>query len=325
MKIMFLHAWGINTLTPQPKGLDRNFIGDETVSIAFCKYLKRKYADFIELSGRYWDRTVDRDDFDICVDMNYTLADREKAKKQLWYCQNGYREGSERIFEEKSQYYDGIIIGAKKLYEIYKDWTSRSGHKPIYMPVATDVELWYPEPDPQFNFDIMYCGNDTKLERTLPMINPCLKYNFGLFGRWSEECKKYLYDISLGQVSMDDLRKVYSSTKYMLNIHMADMANYGLYTGRMFDVLACNGIVISDNSYGLSEEFGERILIVNNENELIGLLHKLLSGEIIDDPKILNIISKPKSELSNRQWLIQNKYTWEDKTNQLVEYLKEFE
>jgi len=304
MKIAFLHAWELDTFNPSPKGRDKNFIGDEAVSIAFSKYLLRNHG--IEC-GRHIDSTMPVNVYDVAVELNYRLNTGCYAKKNIWYCQNGFPEGSEVAFENNAGRYDGIMIAGRKLYEIYKDYVTRSGHKPIYLPVATDVEDFKPLINEEFTFDLAYCGNDTKGDSINSMLKPCLDYNFALYGRWLDP---FWFNVSRGQISMDNLVKVYSSTKYLINIHYFDCLNYGLYTGRLYDIMACNGVVITDNAYGLDEFLeGSEYHIVGDKGELKMLLSHL--------------ISKGKPKNNNRKWIIKNKHTYEDRAETMLEYIKE--
>lgn len=284
--------------------MDRNFIGDEAVSIAFSKYL---FQNHNIACGRHIDSTMPNGVYDVIIELNYGLKGGAKAKRNIWYCQNGYPEGSEIAFERNANRYDGIMIAAKKLYEIYKDYVTRSGHKPIYLPVATDVEIFKPTPDENFAFDLAYCGNDIKGGYTDKILTPCLNYNFALYGRW---LNPFWFNISKGQISMDDLVKVYSNTKYLINFHYPDSVCYGLYAGRIYDIMACNGVLITDYVYKI-EEFldGAEYHVVGDENEL-----KMLLPHLIHEDKLQN---------NNRQWLIDNKHTYEYRSETMLKYVEE--
>lgn len=316
MRVGLMYGWGINTLVPKPKGQDKNFLGDEVAGNAIRSELL-KYNDVEYCEAFCSDHGVGVPDdaaLDIAVDMNPTCRDRERAKIKLFYFQNGPGEGSDRVFEGIAKYYDGIIIGGLKVWERFGDYVSYSGHKSIYLPVGTNEHLFYPvDPDPDYAFDVAYCGNDIKRHRTMPYLGPAMKYNFGLFGRWSEEHRVTLGPISRGQVNFDQLRRIYSSTKIQINISFQDCLDWGLLTGRIYDVLACNGFLISDEPYGIADEFRSHMVFSSGDKDLADKLEYYLAH---DDER--HAIAS-----TGRDFILRS-HTWKHRTATLHKYLQEF-
>ena len=317
MKVIMPLGWGINTLKPGIKGKDKNFLGDEmtgnSIRSALLEYADIEYCELVcSEHGVGVEDSIGQ--LDVAVDLNRTCRDRERAKHQLWYFQNGEGEGTDRTFELYAQYYDGIIFAAKKAYDKYKDFKTRSGHGVVFMPLAADPHLFHPvDPDPAYAFDVAYCGNDIKRHRTMPYLGPAMQYNFGLFGRWSEEHRELLGPISKGQIDFEQLRKLYSSSRAIINIHYQDCLDWGLWAGRIYDVLACEGFLISDRPYGIPEEFDKHVVWSLGGENLAEQLEYFLA-----DPER----TKPFRE-GAREFITRN-HTWKHRTEILHNYLQEF-
>jgi len=309
LNIFFLHKWQIDRFQPKPKGFDRNFIGDSTISEALGKYILKNYKDIVGCVDRYSDdeKSIPLGSYSVGISINDKVLQGQKCKHSIWYCQDGYDHGY-NAFEKYAKDYDGILLAGKQMHDTYKDYVTRSGHKPIFFPFATDLEKFYPAINLNHQFDIAYCGNDIKEGRTAPMIKPCLQYNFALYGRWIDE---ELLKISQGQINDEDLREVYSTSTLLLNFHLSGASKWGMYAGRIYDILACKGLCITDDAYGLEDFFkGAEICVVSDGDELPSLLEFL-----IPQGKILN---------NNRQWIVDTKNTWEDRADTLMKYIKEF-
>lgn len=312
-RLGLLYGWQIGSLVPGIKGQDRNFLGDEMTG----ESMRREFNGLGYECDLYCEDhgyTVP-DDLDIAIDMNPHCRGRDKAKKQILYFQNGLGEGSEAGFERMAHFYDGVAFSAIKMYEIYKDWVSRSGHKPIFLPIAGDEKRFFPvEPDPEFTYDVAYCGNDIKRHRTMPMLGPCKFYNFGLYGRWSEEHQGVLGGVSKGQINFNDLNKLYSSSKIMINIHFQDCIDYGLWAGRLYDVLLCNGLVVTDKPYGIPSDFEDYVVYTTGGEHLLEVLDKYIN----DGP------ARRQKTLHAREFIL-SKHTFKHRVATFSEYLKEFE
>lgn len=314
MKIGLMMGWQPGSLVPGIKGKDRNFLGDEMTALSLKKELL-KYDDIEECELYHTGAGSEMEQhLDVSVDMNPVCRDRERAKMKIWYVQNGFMEGSTSALDKWGQYYDGVVFAAKKMMDDYSGWTSRSGHRPVFMPIAADEELFYPvEPDPDFAFDVAYCGNDIKRHRTMPFLGPALKYHFGLFGRWSEEHLNVLGPISRGQIDFDDLKKLYSSSKVMINVHFQDCIDWGLWAGRIYDVLLCNGFLITDEPYGLPDDIKKHVVLSDGGPQL----EEQLKHYINDDQ------ARRKVADGGREFIM-SAHTWKHRAETLHKYLQEF-
>lgn len=316
IKIGLMYGWQINSLVPLPKGHDRNFLGDEMTGLSLRReLLKYDDIDECELYCDEHDKGMP-EGTDICIDMNPHCKGREKAKVQLLYFQNAPGEGSDRLWDVMKGFYDGVAFSAVKVWEKYgSSFVSRSGHKGIFLPLAADEELFYPSAEKEgMDYDIVYCGNDIKRHRTPMFFEPALRYKFGLFGRWTEENR--VYDkFSKGQVNFGDLRELYTQSKICINIHFQDALDNGLWAGRIFDVLACNGVLVSDTPYGLSNEIRSMGIFLS-EGQLRDRRFMVdLYGEIISNPS--------KYARKGREFVLGG-HTWAHRAKQLHDYIQEF-
>lgn len=317
MKVALMMGWAPGSLIPKPKGQDRNFLGDEMTAMALRRELL-KYDDIQACELFCDEHGMDMPEgWDVCIDLNPHCKGRDKAKKQILYYQNAPGEGSEKLWKVMEGMYDGVAFAAKKMWDNHGDFISRSGHKSIFLPLATDEKLFYPVPyETEYDYDLMYCGNDIKRGRTPRFFDPALRFKFGLFGRWSEDNAAAYFNISKGQIDFAQLRKLYSSSKVMINIHFQDALDYGLWAGRIFDVMACGGIVITDRPYGLPDEISKRVFIIEEYDPPSVVAYKYKN--------IIDMYPQLKAEAKQHRDFILNGHTWKHRAAVLHDYLQEF-
>ncbi|HYA35702.1 MAG TPA: glycosyltransferase, partial [Candidatus Binataceae bacterium] len=65
--------------------------------------------------------------------------------------------------------------------------------------------------------------------------------------RWHRLCR--------GVLPMDDIARLYSSAKIVLNYHEDSQREWGMWNNRVFEALACGALLITDDAEGLAEEF----------------------------------------------------------------------
>lgn len=277
-KLFDKKVWELGSLKP---GQGRNFIGDEYMGMFLRRgLLKLPEIKYCELFNKYPD-----DKLDVIVYLNKEKPDRKKAKKHVIYLQHAYHEGSDRALKELLSYnFDGYMFAAKKLLDYHRSL----GCEGIYMPFATDPDFFKPSlPQDKYKFEVAYVGNNIKgPERTIKYIYPARRFKFGLFGNWKFRTFKgwpwyrmFSRPPSMGQIEMDDLPSLYSSAKIVLNCTSQEHADWDTVIGRIYDVMACNGFLISDEIPTAREKFGDIIEFSKGGKDLTDKIEYYLKHE----------------------------------------------
>lgn len=277
-KFIDSEGWRLGSLNP---GQGRNFIGDEYMALFIRKeLLKFPEVEYCELFNKYPEVKLD-----VIVYLNKENPDRTKAKKHVVYFQNAYPEGNDNVLKELQGYdFDGYMFAAKKLLEYHRFL----GYQGIYLPFATDPDFFKPVlPQDKYRFEVAYVGNNIKgPERTIKYVYPALSFKFGLFGNWKLRTFKdwpwrrlIFRPISHGQISMKDLPVLYSSAKIILNCSIQQHAEWDTVIGRIYDVMACNGFLISDEIPAAKNKFGNIIEFSQGGKDLVEKIKYYLKHE----------------------------------------------
>jgi hypothetical protein len=153
--------------------------------------------------------------------------------------------------------------------------------------LASNPKKYYFEYDDKYASDISFVGSylpeKRKFinERIIPLKK---KYTLSVYGSdWTIGNRALGYIQKLGQyfnidplkkirrigLSLDDERKVYSSSIISLNVHEDHQRKYGSdFNERTFKILSCGGFEICDNVHVLRRYFSEKELIIGeNKND----------------------------------------------------------
>ncbi len=156
--------------------------------------------------------------------------------------------------EELNQY-DLIFIASKKIYNQIKD----DINKPIfYLPQATDREFFNFKNIVEKKYDILFVGNNYEAKNNKcrkiisDLLNAKSSYNLKIFGEHWENFvdKKY---IGGDFVKWEELPKLYSEAKIVLNDHQKSMKENGFVNNRTFDVAQTKTFQISNYVEGIEE------------------------------------------------------------------------
>jgi O-antigen biosynthesis protein len=148
----------------------------------------------------------------------------------------------------------------------------------VVLEQATDPWVMCPNPREDLAHDLAYVANSRGILRPIARDLLPTDRDLAIWGsKWSG-----LIDTSrvLGEhVPNGEVAHVYSSAGIVLNDHWDDMREHGYISNRIYDALACEAFVISDEVPGLSERFGEAVACFRSPQELHELVDRFL-----DDP-----------------------------------------
>ena len=288
MKIGFFTKWYKNSLTS--KG---NVVGDELWARSLIKYLckiKNFEADI------YTPQEPPVEKLDVMIYLNEYPPHKEWAVKNIFYFQNisdSIPEKACKDFISKNYSFDAYISFSKIVVEILKEKTNRPV---LYLPFAADTEIFYPrDKKNEYIFEVAYVGNDIKgTESTLKYIYPAVNFKFGLFGNWQipkyrfkfwknfkklPPYKKEFAKLSKGKIPQEELPYLYSSSKIILNCTAPNAINWDIITLRTYEVLACGGFLISDETPLALKELSDCIVFTKGDDDLIQKISYYLENE----------------------------------------------
>jgi spore maturation protein CgeB len=118
-------------------------------------------------------------------------------------------------------------------------------------------------------------------------------------------------ELCLGKISIDNEATLYSSAKICLNAHLTEHLNYGSFNFRIFNILACKGFIISDESIFLNREFSKAIVFTDGFSDL--------------REKVIFYLNNPDKTLPFREYGYQhvlNNHTFKHRTTSIIDWLE---
>jgi O-antigen biosynthesis protein len=142
---------------------------------------------------------------------------------------------------------------------------------------ATDPHRFRPLPtDPAHAHDVAFVGNSRYVTR--PVVRDAVAAGlrpavYG--GNWERFVDPDL--IVTDHVANEELARVYSSVKVLLNDHWEGMRRHGFVSNRIFDALACAATIVSDEHEELEALFGGSVATYRRPDDLRTTLDALLA------------------------------------------------
>jgi glycosyltransferase involved in cell wall biosynthesis len=145
-----------------------------------------------------------------------------------------------------------------------------------YIPLAIDDDYAPAEPIDRYRADVVYLGSggrgNKRAETTRHYLDPAKRFDFALWGSWWE--RDYWAPVYAenpeandwhrfwrGPLPFDDIARLYSSAKIVLNYHEDSQREWGMWNNRVFEALGCGALLITDDAAGLREELGDGLVI----------------------------------------------------------------
>ena len=298
MKIGFYLDWMVGTLDESHKTY---VLGEEILATGFANAMK--HIEGISSCDVYAPNKLPDEQLDVMIYMNYlSVLNKDYARVNICYISNAYNDQQtpEEIYNIVSkQHFDAFLVYSKKI----RDLLIKKGEKTHFLPFAVDTKVYKPvDYNPEFDYEVAYVGNDIKgKKRTKKYLLPATKFNLGLFGywpyynhrrylfrkirknfwkrdfydllillrsfRWHPDSKqanlKKLSKISQGKISQEDMIKLLSSSKILLNFTIKEAANFNTLNYRILEILACKGFVITDRVPVVEKELKDCVVFTD--------------------------------------------------------------
>lgn len=147
--------------------------------------------------------------------------------------------------------FDIVFLASKKLPEE----SSYSQAKNLkYLPQATDVSRFFPRPiNPNYQSHALYVANSRKIERTAARLAKELGIELEVYGQhWEDLIPNHW--IKNESMANSELPHYYTNSSVVISDHWDSQIEYGIASNRLFDVLSCNGKLLSDNMESIPQE-----------------------------------------------------------------------
>lgn len=185
-----------------------------------------------------------------------------------------YIRDFDALYPEELDAYDGIATSSHDFY----NYVMSAGYAGVYLPEFTDPSVFYPNPKPTLERDVLYVGDN---DRHSPAISLALeaKIAFDIFGRfWQGNIEdefikgEYIHDNELGSY--------FSSAKINLVNVAAHESEIGIIPSRVYDIAASKGFMIAPYNKEIEAVFGDSIPMYKDAKEL-----KALYDQYINNPE----------------------------------------
>lgn len=185
-----------------------------------------------------------------------------RAVKVLWV-----HSHPETVTDATLARHDHVFCASRALAE---RWRAR-GHAASVLPLATGLR----PRGARLRHEVVFVGN-ARVDGTRPILEHLGAPDFELAiwgggyrerpaGTWRGPCLPY-----------QELPDVYGGAVISLNDHLPSMAEAGIVTPRVYDILASGGFCISDANPGLTEIFGDTVPQYRTPDELRALVRHFL-------------------------------------------------
>ena len=261
-----IRVFGLGTLNVAKPG---NVQGDEMVARSWQKYLLRR--DDIAEVVLYGPNDKVQESLHVVIDFNPFLESNHDVKSVL-YMQNAFPAethpgGTVGVFESRRDLFDGYLFTSDCLM-------SACSAEGAVIPFATDEEVFYPQWEESCQHPVSFVGNDIRgLMVNHRYLIAALPFGLVIYGNmW----RPPLSAVSRGKLPMERLPKVYTSSLINLNCHIGEHVIYDTINLRIYDILACEGFVLSDRVPSLSDVFDDAVICTEGYEDTWAKLVRVL-------------------------------------------------
>jgi hypothetical protein len=219
-----------------------NYIGDDAVAIAWAKHIIRMGHTCSIFNHNAATDIIQS----VVIHFHHECIKQPAGAKQLLYVQNAWPvnhlwpSGTIGVYNDFKERFDGFIFPSEKMREIFKP------DKPsCVIPFGADPELMYPDHDDAFAHPVCFVGNDIRPpEVTDKYLAPWLDKGLVIYGGpWRDERFKKCHR---GRITDEQLRKVYSSAKLIVNMTHPEHKKHDVINERVYGAALCNAVMITD-------------------------------------------------------------------------------
>ena len=235
-----------------------NVQGDALVARAWRKYIDRR-DDMI--------LTYDSNQADFIIYFNFfaDIIPNVRAKK-IAYIQNvmpshAWAGGTVGQFNLHKHKFDHFIFTSNRLKENCKT-------DGAVIPFATDPEIFFRyDPVTHYRHPISFVGNGIRTQEEnnryiMPVIDLIAIY--GNIDGWAKE----YHSACKGKLPLEDEPILYSSSLVNLNFHISEHLEHDTPNFRIYNILACGGVIVTDRSDTLVSKYSDFVNFTDGGEDL---------------------------------------------------------
>jgi len=141
---------------------------------------------------------------------------------------------------------------------------------------ATDPERFHPQPGGPHH-ELLFVANSRSVQRRIVADLAGTHRDLAVYGRgWTSDLIDPRF-VKGERIPNADLAKYYCAADIVLNDHWEDMRAEGFISNRLYDALAAESFVISDDVQGLAEEFDGAMVTYRDQVDLPRLIERYLA------------------------------------------------
>jgi glycosyltransferase involved in cell wall biosynthesis len=250
---------------------DAKYWGDYHVALALRKYFGRHGYDTTIQIMPEWYNGNDAD-CNVVIHLRglHRYAVSEKRLNIMWNFNH-----LDTISLDEYESYDLVFVAselhAPKLERLVKT-------KVVPLLLCTDAEIFYPHATEECTSDVLFVGNSRNVYRKIIKDLLPTSHDLKIWGTLWEQFidKKYIQG---DYFPNEDLGRLYSSCKILLNDHWDDMRELGFINMRIFDALASKAFVISDDVAGIDDVLPDAVVTYRDSGDLQAKVAYYLKNE----------------------------------------------
>lgn len=245
----------------------RNVQGDEMIARGWKRYLEKLPNVSAELFQR--DEQPQKD-FDVAIHFDL-WADPWPDIKNILYFQNVYPSetypgGTIGQFHQHRHKFRKFIFTSERL----REHCETDG---AVVPFAVDPDIYrLVQPSPKYEVNACFVGNGIRNQAVNhKYLAPAIPLGLSIYGNplgWTSEFS----DCLRGKISQHDEVVLYNSAKTCLNCHLNEHLLHETLNYRVYCIMACGGLVISDKMPCLDKEFKDYVVTTIGGDDLTMLL-----------------------------------------------------
>lgn len=286
-------------------GTHKNYIGDHGIALAWQKWLMRLGHEVNVGYICY----VHRWKPDIRIwfhgDHPAFIGKGNFGLKDIFYVQNSYPKsaqypnGTLSYFGAWYKKFDAFLFASEGLR---KACNAAYGVDGGVIPFATDPEVFFPNPFPEWtcNHPVVFLGNNVRPQETHErFLYPAIDHGLAIYGGPYTDPK--LQRCHRGRLPQEMLPHLYNSPAIFLNFHIPIALEHSIVNSRIYDLLACGSMVVSEPFEG---DLAKHVWPTQGGADLAGAIHELRRSR--------GTIQQPDMR----------EHTWEKRMETLLQYLK---
>lgn len=206
-------------------------------------------------------------------------------------------------------WYDLVLVASEQRAAKLR---SRTSTPVAVLELATDSEVFFPDPAPIHRCELVFVGDSREAGRGI--LRDLLPTGRDL-AVWGEGWEGVVDDKHIvgGWLPKDQARKAYSSASIVLVDHRDDAREHGSVSNQIYDALACGALVISGVPPELGERLGGAVVTYGSPEELARLVDYYLHSP------------EEREEKGQRgRELVLARHTFEHRVEDLLRRVEEF-